>query len=125
MNPNPSRTVFHSPFLYALVRRFNGAKHESEKRMRRDKLSIRIAIMETLHEPTVLTHISSKTRLNQIITKRELRHLMTNNLVTTTISPKKPFQQCKNANHKRPHYILTPRGTDILARILAIRVLLD
>jgi predicted transcriptional regulator len=94
--------------------------------MRRDALSLKIAIMEALRTPMIITHIMCTAKINGSTLKRELKNLTTKNLVTTTTMPKEQFRKykkrTKTSNH--PHYILTPQGTEVLNSILKARIIL-
>jgi predicted transcriptional regulator len=95
--------------------------------MRRDKLTLRIAIMEAARTPKILTHLMNKTNMNGGMLKRELENLTTKNLVTTTTLPKETFRkyQKRKRNSKHPHYVLTPEGIELLNSLKNATVLME
>jgi len=92
--------------------------------MRRDRFTMMIAMMEVLEKPIIITHIMNKANVNCSTVKQELENLITKNLATMIMPPKKPFQQCNNENINRFHYVLTPEGTEVLNSLLKARTLL-
>ena len=92
--------------------------------MRRDNLTMKIAMLDALQKPMLITHIMYETNINHEMVKRELENLMMKNLVTTVLLPKKPFQKCNSENAKQVHYVSTSEGTEILDTLLKVKAIL-